>query len=335
MVESSVLSEAAALSPGASDAERRMQTTLMQDAAEFHRVLTELVRVYMFRDRDRSGSHDVGVTGAHALDILVRHGGIGLSQLATELFVDKSTASRIVADLEEKGYVSRAINREDRRAVRLDVTPAGRELHQRIQADNLREAAELLRSFAADVRQGMTARLRQIACTYAVRAGVTDASICLVPGDPRDIPFGADLRIAGPPDLEEALTLLESVGLPTEGIAEDRLGSFVVAREPEHGELIGVAGVESYGAAGVLRTIAVHPSYRGAGLGRTLLLAVANLAKTVGMRELFLVTTTASDALSPLGWEEVPPEDIPDALQKSLELQRAMSAAPVMRLRLS
>ncbi len=236
---------------------------------------------------------------------------------------------------EEKGYISRTMDREDRRAVRLEVTPAGRELHQRIQADNLREAADLLQTFATDARQGMTARLRQIACTYAVRGGVTDASICLIPGDPRDIPFGADLRIAGPPDLEEALALLNAVGLPTEGVREHFLGSFVVAREPEDSEVIGLAGVESYGTVGLVRVVALHPEYRGAGLGRALLAAVVNLARVIGMGELYLPAVMAQDSLSELGWEEVDRDELPAAIHTSTGLRVSPSDSPVMRLRLS
>lgn len=335
MLQDSVQRYPASLAGGAAAVGTHPQTTLERDAAEFHRVLAELVRISLFRDRDRSGSHDVGVSGAHALDIVVRLGPIGLNQLATELFVDKSTASRLVAALEEKGYISRTVDPDDRRAVLLEVTPAGRELQKRIHDDKLRDVAELLQSFSADTRQTLTARLRQIACSFAIYAGVTDASVCLVPGDHRAIPFGADLRIAGPPDLEEAISLLDSIGLPTGAIAGDRLGSFVVAREPDEGELIGLAGVESYGAVGLLRSVVVAPSYRGAGLGRTLLLAGVNLAKTVGMRDLFLVTTIARDALSRLGWEEVAGEEIPAILRGSEEMRTASASAAVMRLDLS
>lgn len=334
MFQNSIFPQAAALSGDASDTDRDMQTSLMQDAADFHQVLTQLVRIYMFRDRDRSGSHDVGVTGAHALDILVRQGGIGLNQLATELFVDKSTASRIVADLEEKGYISRTINREDRRTVRLEVTSAGRELHQRIQKDNLREAAELLRPFAAETRQAMMARLRQIAGTFAIHAGVSDASVSLLSGSGESLPFGADLRIAGRPDLEEALALLDSLDLPTDGVREDFLGSFVVARKPENEELIGLAGIESYGTVGLLRSVAVHPSCQRAGLGSVLTLAAVRLAKIRGLRELYLLTAIGEDVLFQHGWEKIDHEELPSMLQAS-EQQREAYPSTAMRLRIT
>jgi amino-acid N-acetyltransferase len=317
-----------------SDAGAETQATLMLDAAEFLRAVSGLVRISMFRDRDRISVYGVTVAEAHALDVLFHLGPIGLSQLAAELFVDKSTASRTVAGLEEKGYISRNIDRNDRRAVRLEVTPDGRELHEQIQAANLQEAAQLLRSFAGDTRQGMTARIRQVTRAFAVYAGVGDASVCLLPGESRSIPFNAEIRLAGSPDLQETLHLLEMVGMPTEGVRDHFLGGFVVGREPKNSELIGAAGVESYGAVGLLRSCAVHPSYRKAGFGRALLLAAENLAKVIGIRELYLIARMVQDSLSRRGWELVPHEEIPGVLSNSDELRSSLPTATVMRLRL-
>jgi MarR family transcriptional regulator, 2-MHQ and catechol-resistance regulon repressor len=312
-----------------------MQPTLDRDAAEFNRVLSELVRVYQFRDRDRVGSHDVTGAGAHVLDVLVRLGPIGLNQLAAELFVDKSTASKLVTGLEEKKYLSRTIDPEDRRAVLLEVTGAGRELHERISGDRLRDVTALLRPFTDEHRQGMTTRLRQIIRTYAVYSGFTDASVCVLPANDDPVPFGANLRMAGRADLQEVLTLAEAAGLSV-GTMEERLpGTLVIAREPESGELIGLAGLERYGAAGVLWAIAVRTAFRRGGLGKTLLLTVVNLARTLGMRELYLAATQAGDVLSRQGWEEVAREELPATLREVDELRTSAATTAVMRLRLS
>jgi amino-acid N-acetyltransferase len=308
-------------------------SALMQDAAEFQQVLTELVRIQMFRDRDRSSSHDVGVPGAHALDILVRMGPIGLGQLSRELFVDKSTASRLVSMLDEKGYISRTADRADRRFAWVNVTPAGRELHARIQQENLRETAVLLRSFAGDVRQGMTARLRHVASTAAVNAGISDASICVTPSGDEPVPFGADLRTAGLADLQEALTLLRSADLSVEGVAERFLGGFLVAREPNSEQIIGMAGVESSGTVGLLRSVVVHPSFRGSGLGRVLVRAVSRFAGLAGTRELYVLTELAGDFFLQHGWERIPRSDIPEMLEASL-LQQGLSSSTATALRL-
>jgi hypothetical protein len=49
-------------------ADRRTQTGRAGDAETFHAALSELVRVYQFRDRDRICCHDVSVTQCYALE---------------------------------------------------------------------------------------------------------------------------------------------------------------------------------------------------------------------------------------------------------------------------
>src|SRR5262245_14728391 len=86
----------------------RVDPKLHADAESLHAALSELVRVYQFRDRDRICCHDVSVTQCYALEALLRRGPSSLNELASELYLDKSTASRVVATLRRKGYVTRA-----------------------------------------------------------------------------------------------------------------------------------------------------------------------------------------------------------------------------------
>src|SRR5512134_3574436 len=127
--------------------EHRRLTGLKADAAALHEALTELVRVYQFRDRDRICCHDISVTQCYALEALLRRGPSGLNEVAAELYLDKSTASRVIAALERKRYVTRAPHPEDGRAIVLTVTPAGRRLHDRIRRDLIAEARQLLEDF--------------------------------------------------------------------------------------------------------------------------------------------------------------------------------------------
>jgi DNA-binding MarR family transcriptional regulator len=153
------------------------------DAAALHAALNELVRVYQFRDRDRICCHDVSVTQCYAIEALVRRGPSGLNELAAELYLDKSTASRVVATLRRKGYVARAPHPEDGRAVVLTVTPSGRRLHDRIRKDLVSEARELLRDFEPGVREGAARLLRRLARAAAARSGVSGPSCCATPSD--------------------------------------------------------------------------------------------------------------------------------------------------------
>jgi MarR family transcriptional regulator, 2-MHQ and catechol-resistance regulon repressor len=158
--------------------ERPGRAGLDADAAELHDALSELVRVYQFRDRDRICCHDISVTQCYAIEALVRRGPSGLNELAAELYLDKSTASRVVGTLERKGYLRRAPHPEDGRAIVLSVTGAGRRLHDRIRTDLVTEAKQLLGDIEPEVRRGTARLLLRLARAAAARSGVTPGAGC-------------------------------------------------------------------------------------------------------------------------------------------------------------
>jgi MarR family transcriptional regulator, 2-MHQ and catechol-resistance regulon repressor len=156
-------------------------TALQADAETLHAALSELVRVYQFRDRDRICCHDISVTQCYALEALLRRGPSGLKELAGDLYLDKSTASRVVAALERKRYVSRRTHPDDARAVVLAVTPAGRRLYDRIRADLVGETRRLVEDFEPEVREAAARLILRLARAAAARSGVAQGSPCCGP----------------------------------------------------------------------------------------------------------------------------------------------------------
>jgi DNA-binding MarR family transcriptional regulator len=154
---------------------------LERDAVAFHEALADLVRVYQFRDRMSISWHGISVTQCYALEALLRRGPSGLKELAGELYLDKSTASRVVAALERKRYVNRTTHPEDGRAVVLVVTPAGRRLHDRIRADLVGEARRLVEDFEPEVREAAARLILRLARAAAARSGVAQGSPCCGP----------------------------------------------------------------------------------------------------------------------------------------------------------
>jgi MarR family transcriptional regulator, 2-MHQ and catechol-resistance regulon repressor len=157
------------------------EPSLAQDARAFYAALSDLVRVYQFRDRDRICCHDVSVSQCYALQALAERGGMTLNDLAAHLYLDKSTASRVVDALERKGYVERSPHPGDRRALLLAATGAGRELHRRIQSDLLAEEEALLAGFDPEIRRAMTQLLARLARAAAARVEASGGSCCRVP----------------------------------------------------------------------------------------------------------------------------------------------------------
>jgi N-acetylglutamate synthase-like GNAT family acetyltransferase len=183
----------------------------------------------------------------------------------------------------------------------------------------------------------MIGRIRQIAGASATRAGFSNASCSRISIDPvQATTLNVDLRVAGPFDRQEVLALLELVGLQALVPPQYFPSGYVVAHDLKSRELIGLAGLERQGNAGLLRVVAVRPSSRGAGLARALLLALMDLAGVIGIHELYVLSRIAPEAFAHLGWEKISFEDLPADLKVSDAVQqRGPSTANVLRWRVS
>lgn len=136
---------------------------LRQDAEALHAAVSDLVRVYQFRDRDRICCYDISVTQCYALEVLVERGTLRSQELAEALMLDKSTTTRVVDALVRKGYVQRMPDSEDARAVSLTVTSAGRGLYEQINSELIDQQAQLLQDLPSEVRAGATEILQRLA----------------------------------------------------------------------------------------------------------------------------------------------------------------------------
>lgn len=152
--------------------------TLDRDAERLYGALSELIRVYQFRDRDRICCHDLSVTQCYALDAMVERGPLTINDLAARLYLDKSTVSRVVDALGRKGLLAKAPHPEDRRAVQLVVSPKGKALQAQI-ADEIRENEKsLLTDFDPEVRSAMIELIGRLASAAANRVDTTGGTCC-------------------------------------------------------------------------------------------------------------------------------------------------------------
>jgi DNA-binding MarR family transcriptional regulator len=133
------------------------RASLERDAADLYAVMTDLLRVYQFRDRDRVGYHGLTITQCYVMEVLIRRGPITLNDLAAEMHLDKSTLSRVVDGLERKHAVRRASNPADGRSILIEPTRAGITRYERVEADIVSENAKLLEAFSAPVRRQLVA----------------------------------------------------------------------------------------------------------------------------------------------------------------------------------
>src|SRR3954469_22521061 len=96
-------------------------------AAHLRVVVTRTAR----RLRQEAGT-DLSPSQTSALAAVERHGPLTPSELAARERIQRPTATRVLALLEESGLVDRAADPADRRSSLVSITPEGRELLDRL-----------------------------------------------------------------------------------------------------------------------------------------------------------------------------------------------------------
>lgn len=103
--------------------------------AHFLRELTRLlVRRLGILEKVEGGCCGITVAQCHAIVELGRSQHITLNELAELLALDKSTMSRTINNLVDRGLVERELNPEDRRYVSIKLTEEGLAVFQQIEA---------------------------------------------------------------------------------------------------------------------------------------------------------------------------------------------------------
>jgi amino-acid N-acetyltransferase len=135
------------------------------------------------------------------------------------------------------------------------------------------------------------------------------------------------LRSAATTDLRKLLRLLAELQLPAAGV-EEWWPHFTVA--DSGGVIVGVAGIEPYGSAVLLRSVAVAPAWRNCGLAQALVAAVLDTAIDSGAGEVFLLTTTAEGYFPRLGFTPIPRDLVPRAILDSVEFREACPVSAIV-----
>ncbi len=119
----------------------------------------------------------IGLSSLRALQSLGRIGPCLVSELAQDLQVAVSTASRLADRLAESGLITRGVSPQNRRATRLDLTDDG----QAVLADLVAHRVALFRDVTATVGRGERTDLLRGAAAF------TAAYRALVDSDNQDV----------------------------------------------------------------------------------------------------------------------------------------------------
>jgi amino-acid N-acetyltransferase len=115
-------------------------------------------------------------------------------------------------------------------------------------------------------------------------------------------------------ELLPLMRLLDSAGLPTSDLSTTSLGYFLSLRDGQ--TLVGAIGLDVVGEIALLRSLVVDPARRERGLGGELVRAAEAHAAQHGVRQLYLLTTTADRFFASRGYVYADRGNAPDAIRR-------------------
>lgn len=131
--------------------------------------------------------------------------------------------------------------------------------------------------------------------------------------------------------LEKLLKFLQSNKLPHQDIdnAISTKGRMFLSYYDDSGELIGSGGLELYGDAALLRSVAVKENQRGKELGKKIIDDLVSQAQKSNIASIFLLTETAKDFFLKRGFKLIERNEVPDAIKASSEFTHVCPSSAV------
>ncbi|MDQ0371918.1 MarR family winged helix-turn-helix transcriptional regulator [Cellulomonas humilata] len=147
-------------------------TTFPED--DLRRFIQQIARSSGFLESvQRSHEHAgvrLSVSETFALGELAEAGALSQQELAARLGLEKSTVSRLAAGMEERGWLSRERDADDRRLYRLQLTAVGRDVAERVGAELSEHHSRLLARLSHEERHalgvGLGALVRELDATH-------------------------------------------------------------------------------------------------------------------------------------------------------------------------
>jgi amino-acid N-acetyltransferase len=141
---------------------------------------------------------------------------------------------------------------------------------------------------------------------------------------------GVTLLAPGEPAFAAMAANLQAAGLPIGDLHEGNATYFALSS----GDAFG--GLATYGDTGLLRSLVVAVEKRRCGAGHTLLTELLEIARANGIRDLWLLTTSAEAFFAKHGFEKADRSAAPPAIAETSQFRDLCPAsASLMHLRLA
>ncbi|WP_415717268.1 helix-turn-helix domain-containing GNAT family N-acetyltransferase [Roseibium sp.] len=264
----------------------------------------QLVREFGFLDKTIAGT-DLSGSGVHAVLEIGLNPGITAKEIAAKLKLEKSTVSRLLKSLEQRGDVVQTRSETDGRVFGLSLTTAGQETFAAIDQFGNNQAHSALARLKGNDPQSVASAMTAYADALSDREAKTSES-----PDPFEIVEGYQTGMIGDISAMHGRTHGPIVGMgPTfESVVAKAMSEFMPrVHRPmnnswsvvENGEVIGsisIDGEDLDGNVAHLRWFILSERLRGKGLGKVLLKKAIDHCDDLGFQEIHLWTLKGLDA---------------------------------------
>jgi DNA-binding MarR family transcriptional regulator len=129
------------------------------------------------RLRVERSTHDLSMSKRSVLGRLFRAGSLTATDLAAQERIQPQSLTRLVAGLEERGFIARRPDESDRRQLQIEITPAGRDLL-------INDARRQDKWLAAAMTSSMTSIERELLALGArLLESLADAAVSVDPAE--------------------------------------------------------------------------------------------------------------------------------------------------------
>lgn len=117
-------------------------------------------------------------------------------------------------------------------------------------------------------------------------------------------------------DLDLIIELLKQNNLPYQDIKTENKDFFLAY---DNSIFVGIVGLEKFDNIALLRSMVVKEDIRNKGYGKQICSKLIEYTKTKGIKELYVLTTTAKDFFEKIGFSTIERNSAPDAIKNTTE----------------
>ena len=110
--------------------------------------------------------------------------------------------------------------------------------------------------------------------------------------------------------------ILQKENLPYQDVNAENIEFYMAFADAD---FVGIIGLEKFIDVALLRSMVVFDKFRNRGYGCKIVNQLLEEATAKGIKEIFILTTTAKDFFKRIGFEVIERKDVPDSIKSTTE----------------